>query len=241
MNLINQGENAGFDQSLQFIGKVQFVMDNFMDKLAQKFNAQEVIKANSQAETAEMKRLQLQVAEYESILQEMRKLNYKNVELTDKIQALIGLNAEKLQDIQSAELNHLNAMKDLTDEQKRLYEETVRAKAEEAAQREQMQAEEAKRREEEAAAEKEKTADAETLEGYFRRSDEYLHKENIKVYRNVQAVVIEEMKNLTDKLVEENDSLKSQFTGMKILQIFTILLLIGSFAINLIQFLGIQF
>ena len=51
-------------------------MDNFMDKLAQKFNAQEMIKANSQAEAAEMKKLQLQVAEYEKILQEMRKLNY---------------------------------------------------------------------------------------------------------------------------------------------------------------------
>ena len=55
-------------------------MDNFMDKLAQKFNAQEMIKANSQAEAAEMKKLQLQVAEYEKILQEMRKLNYKNAE-----------------------------------------------------------------------------------------------------------------------------------------------------------------
>ena len=60
-------------------------MDNFMDKLAQKFNAQEMIKANSQAEAAEMKKLQLQVAEYEKILQEMRKLNYKNAELTEKI------------------------------------------------------------------------------------------------------------------------------------------------------------
>ena len=28
-------------------------MDNFIDKLAQKFNAQEMIKANSQAEAAE--------------------------------------------------------------------------------------------------------------------------------------------------------------------------------------------
>ena len=35
-------------------------MDNFMDKLAQKFNAQELIKANSQAEAEEMKKLQLQ-------------------------------------------------------------------------------------------------------------------------------------------------------------------------------------
>ena len=59
-------------------------MDNFMDKLAQKFNAQEMIKANSQAEAAEMKKLQLQVAEYEKILQEMRKLNYKNAELSER-------------------------------------------------------------------------------------------------------------------------------------------------------------
>ena len=46
-------------------------MDNFIDKLAQKFNAQEMIKANSQAEAAEMKKLQLQISEYEKILQEM--------------------------------------------------------------------------------------------------------------------------------------------------------------------------
>ena len=60
-------------------------MDNFMDKLAQKFNAQELIKANSQAEAQEMKKLELQVAEYERILQEIRRLNYKNTELSDCI------------------------------------------------------------------------------------------------------------------------------------------------------------
>ena len=46
-------------------------MDNFIDKLAQKFNAQELIKANTQAEAKELERLQLQVAEYERILQEI--------------------------------------------------------------------------------------------------------------------------------------------------------------------------
>ena len=40
-------------------------MDNFMDKLAQKFNAQEMIKANSAAEAAENKRMQEQLAAYE--------------------------------------------------------------------------------------------------------------------------------------------------------------------------------
>ena len=36
-------------------------MDNFMDKLAQKISAQELIKANSQAEAEELQRLQMQV------------------------------------------------------------------------------------------------------------------------------------------------------------------------------------
>ena len=48
-------------------------MDNFMDKLAQKFNAQEMIRANAQAEASELKRLQEQVATYEAILQDMLK------------------------------------------------------------------------------------------------------------------------------------------------------------------------
>ena len=52
-------------------------MDNFMDKLAEKYNAQDMIRANSQAETAQMQSLQDQVEAYEAVLQEMRKLNYK--------------------------------------------------------------------------------------------------------------------------------------------------------------------
>ena len=89
-------------------------MDNFMDKLAQKFNAQEMIKANSQAEAAEMKKLQLQVAEYEKILQEMRKLNYKNAELSEKIDVLVGENAGKLQGLQEDEQKLLSTLRDLT-------------------------------------------------------------------------------------------------------------------------------
>ena len=98
-------------------------MDNFMDKLAQKFNAQEMIKANSQAEAAEMKKLQLQVAEYEKILQEMRKLNYKNAELSEKIDVLVGENAGKLQGLQEDEQKLLSTLRDLTEEQTRNREE----------------------------------------------------------------------------------------------------------------------
>ena len=40
-------------------------MDNFMDKLAERYNAQDMIKANSQAEKAEMNNLEEQVEAYE--------------------------------------------------------------------------------------------------------------------------------------------------------------------------------
>ncbi|MCQ2518579.1 MAG: hypothetical protein MJ119_07440 [Lachnospiraceae bacterium] len=72
-------------------------MDNYMDKLAEKFSAQEMIKANAQAEANEMQRLQEQVAQYEAILQDMRKLNYKNSELTDKINSLVDESISKMQ------------------------------------------------------------------------------------------------------------------------------------------------
>ena len=72
-------------------------MDNFTDRLAQRISAQDMIKANAQAEANEMRRLQEQVAQYEAILQDMRKLNYKNSELTDKINALVDESITKVQ------------------------------------------------------------------------------------------------------------------------------------------------
>ena len=72
-------------------------MDNFTDRLAQRISAQDMIKANAQAEANEMRRLQEQVAQYEAILQDMRKLNYKNSELTDKINVLVDESITKVQ------------------------------------------------------------------------------------------------------------------------------------------------
>ena len=75
-------------------------MDNFMDKLAERYNAQEMIKANSQAEAAQMEGLQEQVEAYEAVLQEMRKLNYKNTELTEKMYSLVDESIEKVRTLQ---------------------------------------------------------------------------------------------------------------------------------------------
>lgn len=173
-------------------------MDNFMDKLAQKFSAQEMIKANSQAEAEELKRLQMQVSEYEKILQEMRKLNYKNTELSEKLDLMIGDNADKIQGMKEDEQKLIAALRDLTDEQTRNREAELERKEEE-------------RMEQERAKEVQKQADitaiTDILEDKFQRSDDFVHKENVKVYRNVQAVVVDELKRYTESAQNDKNRL----------------------------------
>ena len=169
-----------------------------MDKLAQKFSAQEMIKANSQAEAEELKRLQMQVSEYEKILQEMRKLNYKNTELSEKLDLMIGDNADKIQGMKEDEQKLIAALRDLTDEQTRNREAELERKEEE-------------RMEQERAKEVQKQADitaiTDILEDKFQRSDDFVHKENVKVYRNVQAVVVDELKRYTESAQNDKNRL----------------------------------
>ncbi|MCG5029657.1 hypothetical protein L0M97_13745, partial [[Ruminococcus] torques] len=48
------------------------------------------------------------------------------------------------------------------------------------------------------------------LENKFQKSDDFVHKENVKVYRNVQAVVVDEIKRSTESAQEERMKLKSE-------------------------------
>lgn len=48
-------------------------MENFMNKLAEKFSAQDIIKANSQAEAAEAARIKQEAEQYKVQLEEMKK------------------------------------------------------------------------------------------------------------------------------------------------------------------------
>lgn len=173
-------------------------MDNFMDKLAQKFSAQEMIKANSQAEAEEMKRLQMQVSEYEKILQEMRKLNYKNTELSEKLDLMIGDNAAKIQGMKEDEQRLIAALRDLTDEQTRNREAELERKEEERMERE--RAQEVRKQDDIAVI-------TGLLEDKFQRSDDFVHKENVKVYRNVQAVVVDELKRYTENAQTDKNRL----------------------------------
>ena len=157
-------------------------MDTFMDKLAQKFTAQEIIKANSAAEAAELQRTREQVEKYNDCLQEMKQVNdetkaviaqmeqalavgmeqFKNAELPlDGLRVLLETNLEKLQDPQEKSGNMQENLK-------------------------------------------------EHMEAVSNNVMDFVHKENVKVYRNVQAVVIDELKKQNDELAVKFDGISKR-------------------------------
>lgn len=165
-------------------------MDTFMDKLAQKMNAQEIIKANMAAEAARMEQLQGQVEAYEALLKDMRRVNTKTIENTEQMRKVLQDSLLKISEAQSAG-NAGEDVKQVLAELKQQMEET------------------------------------------FQRSDDFMHKENVKVYRNVQAAMVEELGKQTELLMQKQ---RENTSGKKVLiplSVITILLVIADIAIHL--------
>ena len=60
-------------------------MDNFIDKFAQRRNAQDMIRANAMAEAEERERIAAKLSEYELAMQELRRCNLQNLENAEKV------------------------------------------------------------------------------------------------------------------------------------------------------------
>ena len=73
-------------------------MDNFMDRLTKRFNAGELIQANGEAEARENERLRKQTAEYEKMMQEIRCLNLKTVEVSEQVSQMLSCGIEQLEE-----------------------------------------------------------------------------------------------------------------------------------------------
>ena len=159
-------------------------MDTFMDKLAQKLNAQEMIKANSAADAEEMDQLKSQLREYDECLAQMQQVNKEMEKLMSEtiapevtklseegvaaLQKLQQENTEKLEALgqqYTAKLEELQQSTEVLDELQKHVDEKLST------------------------------------------TEENVHKECVKVYRNVQAVVVEENEKQTEAIaakVKEN-------------------------------------
>lgn len=172
-------------------------MDTFMDKLAQKRNAQEIIRANAAAEAQKMEKLEKQVEAYEGILQEMRKVNTRSIENEHKLERLLEESLKKIEEAQPQCTGAEEGTQSLAEE----IRETL-------------------------------TQTRSSMEEQLRQSDDLLHRENVKVYRNVQASLIEELGKQTQEWKElfATELKPGKHTGIYVL----LVLILAGVAANLV-------
>ncbi|MBQ8823102.1 MAG: hypothetical protein IJZ82_10690 [Lachnospiraceae bacterium] len=157
-------------------------MDTILDKLSQKFTAQEIIKANTEADTKALERIQEQVQQYKNCLEEMKKVNGQTKATLSEIEKTLQAG---LDNFKNAEIP--------TDSITRLVEESlaqIKALQKESVDMQSMLDEKLAKQSENLAA-----ANAEVTD--------FVHKECVKVYRNVQAVQVEENGKQTEALTAE--------------------------------------
>ncbi|MDE6750215.1 MAG: hypothetical protein K2K21_14305 [Lachnospiraceae bacterium] len=232
-------------------------MDTFLNKLSQKANAQELINANSAADTAKMEMMQKQMDEYDKLLQEMRKVNLKTIENMEQLQKVMNESLQKIEAIQESSDIHEDMGK-LLEEMKKQSNELVSAKKQqedlvaETKKQQEESAVETKRQQEEFATETKKQMEEliagikeqqenllpemkKQMEDVVQRSDDFLHKENVKVYRNVQAAMTEELDKQSEKILSRQSEMAKSQKAMIPLSIVIILLILADIAVNLLN------
>ena len=215
-------------------------MDNFMDKVLQKVNSQDMILANSAAEAAEMEKMENQLAlfreqmdKYDDCLQEMRKLNLKNIESAQGVQQLADQANEKLGqtvgEVEAASVSRIQQTSDISIAGiNRTVDESLAKIAviqENAGNIEEI---------------------TETMTGIqtkqeelFKSLEDFLHTDNVKVYRNVQAAMIEELGKQTADLKAAQE--KAARSGKVLLPfvIITMIVSLANLAVMVARILGL--
>lgn len=210
-------------------------MDNFMDKIAQKLTSQDMIRANSAADAAELESLETQMAlfkeqmgKYDDCLQEMRKLNLKNIESAQGVQQLADQANERLEktvgELESTSVSKIQQTSDLSIAGIKQTSDVSIAGINQTVAESLAKIAEIK----ENADNLEKITETMTnlqgkLEESFKSMEDFLHTDNVKVYRNVQAAMIEELEKQTAEIKEiQEKAVKSN----KILIPFAVITLI---------------
>lgn len=188
-------------------------MDNFMDKLAQRLNAQEMIKANYAAETEKMEKLQSQIEEYDACLQEMRKLNVKNVEISENVNRVIMESTEKLNELMESSLRKINDAQVRNEEYGEIksgLEELNRLVMESREELGQITAAMESEADKTGALLKALEDNKKNTQELLAKTEEYVHTEDVKVYRNVQAVILEEAEKQTNAFRDSGKALEKK-------------------------------
>lgn len=194
-------------------------MENFMDKLAQRLNAQEIMKANAAAEAEERNRLSEQVKAYQECLVQVQEACEKLKETSSSVEQQLRENASGLEKIVRERIEHLSGeaeehMQEIGNESLLRIENF------------QWNQDSLKQLQEEVS----------ELPAHI---DEVVHRENVKVYRNVQAVVTDENAKQAEKNQEIAGGLKSRLSPILGISIAALFLSAAGLIFQLLTYFGI--
>lgn len=205
------------------------LMDSFVDKLAQRFTAQEMIKANSAAEAEELNMLKGQVEKYNDCLKQMEQLTQEMAAIEQRMGGAVD-SSVALQALVESSMSQVNQAISNSGTQVTQVAESGMSRLKELADKSMAKLESFQQ--ESMAPEVIK----EIVEARIDKTDENLHKECVKVYRNMQAVVNEESTKISEKMQAGFNGQGGKLNG--ILSI-AIMALVMSFAGVVLQVLGI--
>lgn len=212
-------------------------MDTFMDKLAQKLNAQEMIRANSAAEAEELGKLRNQVAEYNQCLAKLQKL------LEDGEQKLEGAKVDgaeinRLVEESIAKISDLQKDTESIDEMKAVLAGLKDSL--DAALQEQEQSLSAKLEDQKSVVAAQLEDQNKAVVAKLDESNENVHKECVKVYRNVQAVVVEENGKQTESMTNSVDALKGKLNAVLGVSITAMILALAGVVLQVLNLLNFK-
>ncbi len=256
-------------------------MDTFIDKLAQRLTAQEMIKANTAADTEELHKVQGQVKQYEAYLEEMKEANAATLtavsrleqagetstDMIDKLEHASVASAavmERLEKATEAATAALNRMEQIQEASVDLADKLEHAGVAAAAVTESIDrvvdAGIAKLEHAEVNTDginelvetslariKEIQQNTDEMQTLLRDStnsqnetiSEFVHKESVKVYRNVQAVVAEETAKQNEFLEKNSKSSEGSLKAILAVSVLALLFSAGSLILQLLSLLQI--
>ena len=232
-----------------------------MDKLAQKLTAQEIIKANTAADTEELNKLKGQVKDYSACLDRLEQLIE---EISEKLSGPRSVDGESINRIQAVLEDRLDTMAKALTAQMEIFDKNNNT----VMQQEVLAGLKALTEVHQAAVQKMEKLEvgqqavsgkieevergfAEKLEGLQKEEsgapldekidamEENVHKECVKVYRNVQAVVMEESAKQKEAVEELDKRVKESGGKMGLILGISIAALICSLAGTILQCLTI--
>jgi len=199
-------------------------MDTFMDKLAQKLNAQEMIKANSAADAEEMDQLKSQLREYDECLAQMQQVNKELKAINQEMEKLMSETiAPEVTKLSEEGVAALQKLQQENTEKLEALEQQYTAKLEELQQSTEVLDELQKH-----------------VDEKLSTTEENVHKECVKVYRNVQAVVGEENEKQNEATAaKRKENLGGKLNGVLGVSIAAVVLTVADIVLHVLSILHI--